>query len=168
MSNSLRPLDCGPPGCPVHGILQARILEWVAMPSSRKISSSPLYSERNYASTPHESTQTSSPKNTWGGVEAHIQVLLPHPLVPTSLNKSHMHCVLTMGWGCSKCPRSMSTFHPHHLYERISVGNLLRLPVANKPGTYPWICQPQGLCSGLFSGLLLRAKLCTPSPKFLC
>ena len=29
------PLDCSPPGSSVHGILQARILEWVAMPSSR-------------------------------------------------------------------------------------------------------------------------------------
>ena len=28
-------MDCSPPGSPVHGILQARILEWVAMPSSR-------------------------------------------------------------------------------------------------------------------------------------
>ena len=29
------PMDCGPPGSSVRGILQARILEWVAMPSSR-------------------------------------------------------------------------------------------------------------------------------------
>ena len=29
------PMDCNLPGSPVHGILQARILEWVAMPSSR-------------------------------------------------------------------------------------------------------------------------------------
>ena len=29
------PMDCGPPGSSVHGILQARILEWVAMPFSR-------------------------------------------------------------------------------------------------------------------------------------
>ena len=29
------PMDCGLPGFSVHGILQARILEWVAMPSSR-------------------------------------------------------------------------------------------------------------------------------------
>ena len=29
------PMDCNPSGSPVHGILQARILEWVAMPSSR-------------------------------------------------------------------------------------------------------------------------------------
>ena len=28
-------MDCSPPGLSVHGILQARILEWVAMLSSR-------------------------------------------------------------------------------------------------------------------------------------
>ena len=28
-------MDCSPPGSSVHGILQARILEWVAMLSSR-------------------------------------------------------------------------------------------------------------------------------------
>ena len=32
-------LDCTPPGFSVHGILQARILEWVAVPSSRGSSS---------------------------------------------------------------------------------------------------------------------------------
>ena len=26
------PMDCSPPGSSAHGILQARILEWVAMP----------------------------------------------------------------------------------------------------------------------------------------
>ena len=29
------PVDCRPPGSSVHGIFQARILEWVAKPSSR-------------------------------------------------------------------------------------------------------------------------------------
>ena len=29
------PIDCSPPGSSVHGILQARILEWVAVPSPR-------------------------------------------------------------------------------------------------------------------------------------
>ena len=29
------PMDCSPPGSSVHGTLQARILEWVAMPFSR-------------------------------------------------------------------------------------------------------------------------------------
>ena len=31
-------MDCSPPGSPVHGILQARILEWVAIPFSRGFS----------------------------------------------------------------------------------------------------------------------------------
>ena len=29
------PMDSGPPGSSAHGILQVRILEWLAMPSSR-------------------------------------------------------------------------------------------------------------------------------------
>ena len=33
MSHSLQPMDCSPPGSSLHGILQARILEWVAMPT---------------------------------------------------------------------------------------------------------------------------------------
>ena len=28
-------MDCSPPGSSVHGILQARILEWLAIPFSR-------------------------------------------------------------------------------------------------------------------------------------
>ena len=40
MSDSLRPVDCSPPGSSVHGILQARILEWVAISFSRESSRS--------------------------------------------------------------------------------------------------------------------------------
>ena len=29
------PIDCSPPGSSVHGIVQERILEWVAIPFSR-------------------------------------------------------------------------------------------------------------------------------------
>ena len=29
------PMECSPPGSPVHGIIQARILEWAAISSSR-------------------------------------------------------------------------------------------------------------------------------------
>ena len=29
------PMDCSPPGSSVHGILQARILEWIVIPFSR-------------------------------------------------------------------------------------------------------------------------------------
>ena len=33
--NLCNPTDCHLPGSSVHGILYARVLEWVAMPSSR-------------------------------------------------------------------------------------------------------------------------------------
>ena len=33
--HSLQPMDCCPPGSSVHRILQARVLEWVAIPFSR-------------------------------------------------------------------------------------------------------------------------------------
>ena len=36
------PMDCSPPGSYLHGILQARILEWVAIHSSSG-SSQPMY-----------------------------------------------------------------------------------------------------------------------------
>ena len=35
MSDSLQPVDCSPPSSFIHGILQARILEWVAISFSR-------------------------------------------------------------------------------------------------------------------------------------
>ena len=41
------PVDCSPPGSSVCGILQARILEWVAIPSSR------------WSSRPRDQTQVS-------------------------------------------------------------------------------------------------------------
>ena len=31
------PMDCGPPGSSVHGIFQARVLEWAAIAFSKKI-----------------------------------------------------------------------------------------------------------------------------------
>ena len=32
------PMDCSPPGSPIHGIFQARVLEWDAIAFSLKIS----------------------------------------------------------------------------------------------------------------------------------
>ena len=32
------PMDCSPPGSSIHGILRARILEWVTIPSSKRYS----------------------------------------------------------------------------------------------------------------------------------
>ena len=41
MSDSLRPMDCSPPTSSIHGILQARILEWVAISFSRVFEEGP-------------------------------------------------------------------------------------------------------------------------------
>ena len=38
VSDSVTPMDCSPPGSSVCGILQARILDWVAIPFSRRSS----------------------------------------------------------------------------------------------------------------------------------
>ena len=35
VSDSLQPMDCSPPGSCIHGFLQARVLEWVAISFSR-------------------------------------------------------------------------------------------------------------------------------------
>ena len=35
VSDSCDPMNCRPPGSSVHGILQAKLLEWVAIPFSR-------------------------------------------------------------------------------------------------------------------------------------
>jgi len=44
VSDSCDPMDCSPPGSSVHGLLQARILEWVAISFSR--ASSPHRDQR--------------------------------------------------------------------------------------------------------------------------
>ena len=49
------PTDCSPPGSSVHGILQARILEWVAIALSRE------------SSQPRDQTQVSCIAGTEGG-----------------------------------------------------------------------------------------------------
>ena len=49
VSNSLQPMDYRPPGSSVHGILQARILEWVAISFSRG-SSNPGIEPESYVS----------------------------------------------------------------------------------------------------------------------
>ena len=48
MSNSLQHRDCSLPGSSVHGILLARIVEWVSMPSS-KGSSNPCIKSTSHA-----------------------------------------------------------------------------------------------------------------------
>ena len=71
------PMDCSPPASSVRGVLQARILEWVAMPSSGGSSGprieavslrSPASAGRFFTTQPHTGkphTDTGTSNSTW-------------------------------------------------------------------------------------------------------
>ena len=69
------PMDCSPPGSSVHWILQARVLEWVAMPSPRG------------SSRPRDQTVVSCTAGRFFTTEPPGQVLAPllTPSVKTGL-----------------------------------------------------------------------------------
>ena len=73
------PMDFSPPGSSVHGILQARVLEWVAIPFPRG------------SSWPRDRTQVSCPEvrfsTLWATREAH-SLLWPF------LNLNKKHCLI--------------------------------------------------------------------------
>ena len=66
------PMDCSPPGFPIHGILQARILEWVIMPSSRESSQPGI--EPEFPALQVDSLLSESPEKPYGSThESKIQ-----------------------------------------------------------------------------------------------
>ena len=83
------PMDCSPPGSSVHGIFQERILEWVAMPSSRESSQprikpwSPTFQVDSLPSEPPR-----KPKNTGVGSLSHLQGNFP----TQESNQGPLHC----------------------------------------------------------------------------
>ena len=86
------PMDCSPPGSSVRGLLQARILEWVAMPSSRGSSNPGI--EPTSPETPElqeDFCPWDSPgKNTGVGCHALLQgIFLTQGLNPCLLHFLH-------------------------------------------------------------------------------
>ena len=79
------PMDCSPPGFSVHGILQARILEWVAISSSRG------------SSGPRDGTCVSYVSCTGRWVPYHQDRLRPHSEILLSLKKEQI-LLLTTSW----------------------------------------------------------------------
>ena len=69
------PMDLSPPGSSVHGILQARILHWVAMPSSRG------------SSRPRDYTQVSSITGRFFNIWATREALFLINLIPNAMPK---------------------------------------------------------------------------------
>ena len=68
MSDSCDPMDCSLPESSVHGNLQTRILEWVAMPSSRE------------SSQPRDWTQVSHTAGRFVTILATREAQSPHKL----------------------------------------------------------------------------------------
>ena len=60
------PRDCSPPDSSIHGILQARILEWTAIPSSRGCSGIE-------PGSPALQADSEPPRKSWGNWENHIK-----------------------------------------------------------------------------------------------
>ena len=78
-------MDCSLSGSSFHGILQARILEWVVMPSSRA-SSMPLYSKCQFSSIAHLCLTLCDPMDcSTPGLPVHHQLL--------EFTQTHVHRV---------------------------------------------------------------------------
>ena len=83
------PMGCSPPGSSVNGILQARILEWVAMPSSRGLPNpgikprSPTLQADSLLSEP-----PGKPMNTGVGSLSLLQGIF----LTQELNRGLLHC----------------------------------------------------------------------------
>ena len=91
-------MDCSPPGSSVHGILQARILKWVAIPSSKGSSQSRDWTQVSLITSGFlPSEPLGKPRNTGVGSLSLLQCIF-----------------LTQGWnpGLPHCRRILS--HPSH------------------------------------------------------
>ena len=83
------PMDCSPPGFSVRGSLQARILEWIAMPSSRGPPDpgiEPRFPALQLDSLPSEIP--GKPKNTGVGSLSRLQQIFP----TQESNRDLPHC----------------------------------------------------------------------------
>ena len=85
------PVDCSPPGCSIHGILQAWILERVALPSSRG------------SSRPRDQTHISKHLLVWSNKQ-HFAQLLPGRVGVDFVGLSPLPSV-SEDWRChAPCP----------------------------------------------------------------
>ena len=101
VSGSFDPLDCSPPGSSVHGIIQARILEWVAFPSPGDLPNpgteprSPALQADSLPSEPPGKPSTNKINQKILGLEENTnQKFSPALLLPTTL------CLQFFGFPC--------------------------------------------------------------------
>ena len=93
VSDSLWPMDCSPPGSSVHGILQARILEWVAISFPRGSSQPRDWTQVSLVAGRFFTTEPpGKPKSTGVGSLSLFQGIFP----TQGLNPSLLHCRQTL------------------------------------------------------------------------
>ena len=98
------PMDCSPPGSSVFGILQARILEWVAFPFSRG------------SSWPRDWTRISCVEGKFCTIWATREASLWHICFPTSgMSSTHLIGLTTFSYPSALSPqRSLSSLSSSH------------------------------------------------------
>ena len=72
VQSDLWPMDCSLPSSSVHGILQARILEWVAIPFSRGSNPGLLHCRQILYHLSHQRKGLSSPSSQYRGGEEYF------------------------------------------------------------------------------------------------
>ena len=97
-----KPMHCNLPGSSVHGILQARILEWVAMPSCRGSSQLRDQTRVSYVSFIGRQVLANPPTRAICPLPGHHPPLLPTPQTD-SLNSSfpryiQLGCWIPVPW----------------------------------------------------------------------
>ena len=155
------PMDCSPPDSSVHGILQARILECVAMPFSRG------------SSWPRDQTQVSCIAGRfftiWATREAPVNLrtfyqpkkklcldIIPfiflHPTLPASTPQpsvqfSSVTCVWPFAtpWTAA-CQASLSTTNSQSLPKLMSIESMM-------PSNHLILCRPLLLLPSIFSSI---------------
>ena len=83
------PVDYSPPGSSIHGILQARILVWFAMPSSRDLSNPGI--EPVSLMSPALACGFFSTSPTWE-VQLYVVVVVVQPLSHVQLQHARLPC----------------------------------------------------------------------------
>ena len=123
------PRDCSPPGSSVHGILQARTLEWVAMPSARA------------SSRPRDQTRISFTESGLFPSE------VPRPRTcgptgfsaPLTLQEDHTHHSLTLVPSYGNRAEGSSLWHAQRLkWPGHSAGGV---PGRHPPSTRVWLAR---------------------------
>ena len=104
------PMDCSPPGSSVHGILQARILEWVTMPSSRG------------SSWPRDWVPGNQNKHN-GGLFSHY---------PSRNKRKYMHICF------NTCPPSLYTVNMREKKQRTDISRVLSDINTAVPLSFDW------------------------------